>query len=853
MTDMKVIHSKILFILVILTLTISCKPKVTQILIPKDATVKESLAASEIRRYIFLCSGDLPIITVGSAAESPSSGKLIVIARMGQDQVPNDLQQEEYYLKSNKSGSLDKLVVSGGSDQAVLYAAYEFAERLGIRFYLHGDVIPDTKTIFSIPDLNIREKPLFSIRGIQPFHDFPEGPDWWNVNDYKAIISQLPKMKMNFIGFHTYPYCAKFDGRGSKAEPLVWIGKEGEFNDDGTVNAAYPALHFATNDSTWGYFPVKTSDFKSGASQIFETDSYGTDYMKNISGWPHTEAENLKIFNASGKMFREAFTQAKSLGVKVCVGTETPLIIPKEVRDRHHIKAETDQEIKELYSGMFSRIQKTYPIDYYWLWTTEDWTWQGTTDADVAKTKKDMKLAYEVLNEMGKPFQLATCGWVLGPPKDRTEFDRVLPKDMPFSCINRGVGYTPVEKGFQVITDRPKWSIPWMEDDPDLIGTQLWVGRLRKDALDSYRYGCSGLIGIHWRTRDLSPNVSALAKAAWTANQWENLPEALGRDLPTTDFYTDWVKSEFGFYNKSLVDLLVGLDSNGKELKEGYEGDATLTVTNWIKGPGGLMTNKTVEDLTERIDRYKIIPQMEAILPTVSGVGNHERFEYWLTNLKYNKSLVETALVLKKLLLAVEDIKTEKDQTKKQQMAEETALPLRLELAKKWQQTTELLLSKVSTTGEMGMIANLEMHNGNRSQNLIGQDKFLQEHGVILPAEAFPGKEYTGKTRVIVPTNESILSKGTDFYLRVRVLSAEKSVSGKLIWRNLGDGKFKALELKKMDRNVFEVTIPASEIKDDFEYYIEVSAGSELVKFPATTPDINRTVVLMNSSKSVTR
>jgi len=165
----------------------------------------------------------------------------------------------------------------------------------------------------------------------------------------------------------------------------------------------------------------------------------------------------------------------------------------------------------------------------------------------VAKTEKDMRLASEVLNEMGKPFQLATCGWVLGPPKDRTEFDRVLPKDMPFSCINRGLGYTPVEKGFKAITDRPKWSIPWMEDDPDLIGTQMWVGRLRKDALDSYRYGCNGLIGIHWRTRDLSPNVSALAKGAWTANQWDKLPEAANRDLPCSDFYADWVRSEFGF------------------------------------------------------------------------------------------------------------------------------------------------------------------------------------------------------------------------------------------------------------------------------------------------------------------
>lgn len=835
----------LVLLLIYVSVMVGCKPKPTQIILPKDPTTKESLAASEIRRYLYLRTGELAQIT--ESDENGTSGKVIVIERKGQNQVPDDLQEEEYYLKTTKEGKLEKLLISGGSDQAVLYGAYEFARQLGIRFYLHGDVIPDGKVALTFPDLDIRQKPLFAIRGIQPFHDFPEGPDWWNVNDYRAVISQLPKMKMNFIGFHTYPYRDHFDGGGPKAEPLVWVGKEDGVNGDGTVKTAYPALHFATNDSTWGYFPVKTSDFMFGASQIFETDTYGSDYMKNISPWPHTEAENLQIFNTSGKMFHDAFTQARLLGVKVCVGTETPLIIPKEVKLKYQVQAETDDQIKEIYRGMFTRIQKTYPIDYYWLWTPEGWTWQGASDAVVAKTEKDMKLAWEVLNEMGKPFQLATCGWVLGPPKDRTQFDRALPKDMPFICINRGVGYTPVEKGFQSIKDRPKWSIPWMEDDPDLMGTQLWVGRLRKDALDSYRYGCTGLIGIHWRTRDLSPNAAALAEAAWTANQWDTLTNAAIRDLPSKDFYTDWCKSEFGFHNEKLVDLFVWLDSEGKELKEGYKGDATLNVSEWIDGPGNLMVNQTVEDLTKRIDRYQFLPQMEAILPTVPGAGNHERFEYWLNSLKYNKSLVETALAVKKLRQSIEEINKEKDMATKVRMANRKALPLRLELMDKWKQTYELLLAKVSTTGEMGMIANLEMHNGQRSQFLLGQDHFFRDLGITLPQEAFPTKEYSGKTRVIVPTNESILAKGNDFYLRVRVLSSENSVTGKLFWRHLGNGKFEAIDLKRMDRNVFEITIPAAQIKDDFEYYLEVSAGKELVKFPVTTPDLNRTVVLIKN------
>ena len=54
-----------------------------------------------------------------------------------------------------------------------------------------------------MPILDETRKPLFELRGIQPFHDFPEGPDWWNRDGYKAVLGQLPKMGMNFFGLHT--------------------------------------------------------------------------------------------------------------------------------------------------------------------------------------------------------------------------------------------------------------------------------------------------------------------------------------------------------------------------------------------------------------------------------------------------------------------------------------------------------------------------------------------------------------------------------------------------------------------------------------------------------------------------
>ena len=78
-------------------------------------------------------------------------------------------------------------------------------------------------------------------------------------------------------------------------------------------------------------------------------------------------------------------------------------------------------------------------------------------------------MALGALNEAGDPFGFATCGLVLGPPADRTLFDKLLPKSAAIGCINRQVGFEPVEPGFLQVQDRPQWAIPWVEDDPAMI------------------------------------------------------------------------------------------------------------------------------------------------------------------------------------------------------------------------------------------------------------------------------------------------------------------------------------------------------------------------------------------------
>lgn len=507
-------------------------PSPAVIVVPGSASKQETLAAREVRRYLYLRTGKLLPIE----HRFPTSGvDVICVARsdhlFASGSVP-ERHQTGLQSRLAKAGDLGYvlwtasdngrqiLYLTASQEQGVLYAAYRLAEHYGVRFYLEGDVIPDARLAWSLAQLDEVRRPLFAHRGIQPFHDFPEGPDWWGLDEYKAILAQLPKLGMNFIGLHCYP-----EG-GVGPEPLVWIGRAEDIGEGPTVHFSYPARHFLTSNVTgaWGYRPMNTGDYSFGADQLFETDDYGAEYMQGFSPWTEMPPEKCnELFERMGRLLRDVFTFARELGIVTTIGTETPLTIPHKVRERLQAAGKNPADpavVKEIYAAMFRRIMQTHPLDYYWLWTPEDWTWSGTRPEQVEATLTDLKMAYEAAREVNAPFRLATCGWVLGPSQDRALFDKVLPKDMPVSCINRQVGHEPVEPGFARVQGRPKWAIPWLEDDPALISPQLWVGRMRKDAADALKYGCTGLMGIHWRTRQLGPNVSALANAAWDQQSW---------------------------------------------------------------------------------------------------------------------------------------------------------------------------------------------------------------------------------------------------------------------------------------------------------------------------------------------
>jgi hypothetical protein len=210
------------FLLVCVIASPSLADPQVAVICPPSAGYQEKLAAREIRRYVYLRTGELP--TIGQAVK----GDAIVVATKERPivnqladaplrTVVDKLEPQQYVLKTLPGTNHRVVLIVGGDDVGALYGAYRFVENLGVRFYLHGDVIPDRR-LARIPDMNETGKPLFGLRGVNPWGWHPFGIDAWSASDYKAVFTQLAKMRMNFLGFHCYP-----DGRPG-AEPAVWHG-----------------------------------------------------------------------------------------------------------------------------------------------------------------------------------------------------------------------------------------------------------------------------------------------------------------------------------------------------------------------------------------------------------------------------------------------------------------------------------------------------------------------------------------------------------------------------------------------------------------------------------------------------
>ena len=228
--------------------------------------------------------------------------------------------------------------------------------------------------------------------------------------------------------------------------------------------------------------------------------------------------------------------------------------------------------------------------------------------------------------------------------------------------------------------------------------------------------------------------------------------------------------------------------------------------------------------------------EFTALRPQVKGAGNLDRFDFWLGQFQYLKAMG-------KLRCSRSEFDQATDRAEKEPATIQAALKARRQLVVDWCTMMTHLLETVSTPGEMGTVANLELHTRLSGGYLTNFDARLEKIlGKPLPADCAIPVTYAGKDRLIVPTVRSVVNKGESLPIKIIALAKDSVKFVTFHVRPLGKGEWKEMPATHVARSVYEAKLPAAQ--DDFEYYI--TAGDNLV-WPATAPQLNQTVVVTQS------
>ena len=161
-------------------------------------------------------------------------------------------------------------------------------------------------------------------------------------------------------------------------------------------------------------------------------------------------------------------------------------------------------------------------------------------------------------------------------------------------------------------------------------------------------------------------------------------------------------------------------------------------------------------------------------------------------------------------------------QTAARQFVSETLLPIRREMIEQLAKVHRYLLQTVNTKGEMGNVTNWQQHV--MPKLLTEPSRELAKiSGEELLANKWPTKEYEGKARIFVPTVRGQLTAGEDLRIKAIVLDRQKCEEVSLYYSKMGTNEFREKELSNIDRGVYAVKLPASEIGEDIEYYIKAT------------------------------
>jgi hypothetical protein len=185
-----------------------------------------------------------------------------------------------------------------------------------------------------------------------------------------------------------------------------------------------------------------------------------------------------------------------------------------------------------------------------------------------------------------------------------------------------------------------------------LTSCELWVNRTLEHMSAAATYGCSGLLGIHWRTTQTAPQISAMAQKAW--------------DPPLTsgEFWADWAASNFGAsVGGAAAAVFLTIDSF-----------LTPRPVDWVNGPGFWVAAHGECDYG---NKYDFVDTFAALRPAVTGAANLARFDFWLHSLAYMRGIAVVDCGMAEYTDIIAAVEATTPRAAQQAMAEKVDAPAR--------------------------------------------------------------------------------------------------------------------------------------------------------------------------------
>ena len=789
---------RILFALVCILILRNAHAGTTIVPGPKPSRL-EGLAAKELQKYLYAATDSLlpiaadsggDVIAVGTPASNPLVKKF--------KPAVGNLGSEGYLLKTITDGKRQVLIVTGNTPNAVLYGAYALLEEYGFGFYLGGDAIPAKKP-FALLDVNVSCKPALGIRGTLPWYNFFDSPTAWDFEDYAWFFDQLVKTKNNFIGFHSYDY-----------EPFA------AYEEDGKFKIGEPLA--STEVGTWGTIPMKTADFGFGTEKYFGRKYFG-------AGPSLYRDDRERSIRDSQDLLAKALNYAHARGLKTCVGFEVT-------------GDPTDPASIETLEKRLKHLMARYPmLDYVWVWETEALGIHGCNppaldtefgayyrryepDFDYLKEPKRIaeavrlaiytREAHRILHEIAPNVRLILSGWGGDNHLHCTDFypglDKVLPEDVIFSALDNIVVSDKVSAAYGKLSPkREYWPIPWFEYDGDQWHPQPNAGRWLNACRDSLAKGSRGILGIHWRTRDVEESHAMMSQFAWNPN------------LTYEGFYTDYARRCFGEKHASeMADVLMQMQSLGYRLVGGG-GQAECGHFGWGSPPD-----------PEKVSKLEgIVVRLKSDLSDMSDPsdsGPAERCAYLISTAEFALAYERTAQLLSSggevadLLRQARDRKVAGDHLEASKLASEGLAKLE---AARFDEALDACARRTTNKGELGVLATVNAKAFAAYQSVRGELTSLTHHSSLITGS--PGG---GSVPALSPINaNSIWFTGTS--LPIKVIAHADGCRARVVYRSFAESGSHTRYLGKPAERYFEGTIPCS--GKGIEYAIELVKGGKVI------------------------